>query len=126
MERDSKKVNTVSVDDVQWMHFEDWPEPPRNASRFFKIKPRKFSSKLEFPISQFDDDLRLTIGNVSFTQFGVNSNVATAGHKFRACQKMPSLSTHGTTGLQIGSMLSFHKCGLFMLDYTCVTGFHPR
>ena len=86
---DGKKVNTVSVDDVKWLHFEHWPKPPRNASRFFKMKPRKFSSKtkMEFPKSQFDDDLRLTIGNVSFTQFAVNSNIATTGHKLQGMSK---------------------------------------
>ena len=42
---------------------------------------------MEFPISQFDDDLRLTIGSVSFTQFAVNSNVATTGHKLQGMSK---------------------------------------
>ena len=84
---DGKKVNTVSVNDVQWLHLEHWPKQPRNASRFFKIKPRNFSSKMEFPISQFDDDLRLTIGNVSFTQFPINSNIATTGHKLQGMSK---------------------------------------
>ncbi|KAL7533610.1 hypothetical protein ACHAXR_006767 [Thalassiosira sp. AJA248-18] len=84
---DGKKVNTVSVDDVKWIHFEHWPKPPRNANRLFKLKPRSFSSKMQFPISQFDDNLSLTVGNISFKQFAVNSNIATTGHKLQGMSK---------------------------------------
>ena len=55
---DGKKVNTVSVDDVQRLHNEHWPKQPRNAGHFFQIKPRKFSSKMQFPISQFDNSMQ--------------------------------------------------------------------
>ena len=42
---------------------------------------------MQFPISLFDDDLRLTIGNVHFTQFPVNFNIATTGHKLQGMSK---------------------------------------
>ena len=42
---------------------------------------------MELPISQFDDDLRLTIGNIFFTQFVVNSIIATTGYKLQGISK---------------------------------------
>ena len=29
---DDKKVNTASIDDIEWMQFQHWPKPPDNVS----------------------------------------------------------------------------------------------
>ena len=35
---EGKKVNTVSVDDVEWgVQFEHWPKPPRDVPCLFKL-----------------------------------------------------------------------------------------
>ena len=84
---EGKKVNTVSVDDVEWVQFEHWPKPPRDVPRLFKLSPHTFSCVVQFTLSQFCDKLKLSIGNVRFTQIPVNSNIATTGHKLQGMSK---------------------------------------
>ena len=77
---DGRKVWTISSEDVKWIKFEHWPGPPRNATRYFKLKPQTFSTTVRFPVTQ---DCSMKLGNVSVTQFAVNSNIATTGHKLQ-------------------------------------------
>ena len=84
---EGRKVWTVSVDDVKWVKFEHWPEPPKNKPRFFNLKPRTFSSTVQFPLSADCDGLKVSVGNVRITQIPVNSNIATTGHKLQGMSK---------------------------------------
>ena len=84
---EGRKVNTVSVDDVEHVLFEHWPEPPKNVSRYFKLKPQTFASIVQFPINPGCDDIKLSLGNVNITQLAVNSTVATTGHKMQGMSK---------------------------------------
>jgi len=77
-------IQNVVDKDKKYKH---WPEPPRGVPRFFKLKPQTFSSVVKFPISRDCDDLTLSLGNVSITQFAVNSTIATTGHKLQGMSK---------------------------------------
>ena len=81
---DGRKVWTISSEHVQYVQFEHWPEPPRNAKRYFRMKPQEFTTKIDFPLTQ---DCKMKIGNVSVTQIAVNSNIATTGHKLQGMSK---------------------------------------
>lgn len=81
---DGRKVWTTSIDNVKYVEFEHWPSPPKNANRKFRLKPQKFSSTINFPITQ---DLNIKVGNVCVTQIPVNANIATTGHKLQGMSK---------------------------------------
>ena len=84
---DGRKVNTVSIDDIECMQFQHWPKPPENVSPFFKLTPEDFSSVVQLSLTDFCDDVKLASGNVNITQIPVNSNVATTGHKLQGMSK---------------------------------------
>ena len=84
---DGRKVWTVSADDVEWVKFEHWPEPPKNVPRYFILRPQTFSTTVNFPIGGGDSDITLRVGNVRVTQIPVNSNIATTGHKLQGMSK---------------------------------------
>jgi len=81
---DGRKVWTVSSEDVRWVKFEHWPSAPRNATRYFKLKPQTFPTNVRFPVAQ---GCSMMLGNVSVTQLAVNSNIATTGHKLQGMSK---------------------------------------
>ena len=58
---EGRKVNSVSVDDIEWIKFEHFPGPPRGIPRFFKLRPKTFSSVVPFPIICDCDDLTLSL-----------------------------------------------------------------
>ena len=84
---DGRKVWAVSADDVEWVKFEHWPEPPKNVPRYFILRPQTFSTTVNFPIGGGDSDITLRVGNVRVTQIPVNSNIATTGHKLQGMSK---------------------------------------
>jgi hypothetical protein len=79
-----KKGMDYTIDNVKYVEFEHWPSPPKNANRKFRLKPQKFSSTINFPITQ---DLNIKVGNVCVTQIPVNANIATTGHKLQGMSK---------------------------------------
>ena len=38
---DGMKVNTVTADQVEWLQFRHWPNPPQNVSPLFKLHPKR-------------------------------------------------------------------------------------
>lgn len=81
---DGRKVWTISSEHVEYVQFEHWPNPPRNARRYFRLKPQQFTTTINFPVTQ---DCKMKLGNVSVTQIAVNSNIATTGHKLQGMSK---------------------------------------
>ena len=87
-EWDGKLVPTVSVDDVEYMicqHYEDSVTPLAK----FKLFPEKESAKINMKIL----GNMASIGGINVTQFPVNSNIATTGHKLQGMTK-DSLIVH--------------------------------
>ena len=74
----------MSVDDVEYMLCEHYPEtdsdkpPPK-----FKLYPDKETVNVH--LKMFDN--MVTIGGMTKTQFPVNSNIATTGHKLQGMTK---------------------------------------
>ncbi len=83
---DGRKVNTTSVDQIEWIQFEHWPQPPPSTPPSFKLKPKSFSSVVQFLPSQ-DCDIRLSVNKISITQFTINGTIATTGHKLQGMSK---------------------------------------
>ena len=74
-----RKVQTVSVDDVEYITCEHVGKDRRS----FKLKPEKDSVSLTLKLMGRNQ----TIGRIRITQFGVNSNIATTGHKLQGTSK---------------------------------------
>ena len=74
-----RKVQTVSVDDVEYITCEHVGKDRRS----FKLKPEKDSVSLTLKLMGRNQ----TIGRIRITQFGVNSNIATTGHKLQGTPK---------------------------------------
>ena len=87
-EWDGRFIPTVSVDDVEYMicqHYEDSITPLAK----FKLFPEKESAKINLKIL----GNMASIGGINVTQFPVNSNIATTGHKLQGMTK-DSLIVH--------------------------------
>jgi hypothetical protein len=115
---DGRKVNTVTSDQVEWLKFQHWPEPPPDIPRFFKLKTKKFNTVVkELPIPG-TSGVTIDIGNVIMHQFPVNSNIATTGHKLQGMSKdILIVSEWGTFPNWIYVVLSRVRklAGLFIL-----------
>jgi len=82
---DGKKVNHVSVDDVDWVEFEHWPKPPKNFKRLFKLKPD--SVAVTISLCPASGCRPIDWEGATITQFPVNTNIATTGHKLQGMSK---------------------------------------
>ena len=80
-------MHTVSVDAVEWVEFEHHPSPPKGAASTFRLKPKTFSTTIDFPLAPESNARRLKLGNVKVTQIPVNCNIATTGHKLQGMSK---------------------------------------
>mmetsp|Transcript_1485 Transcript_1485/g.3204 ORF Transcript_1485/g.3204 Transcript_1485/m.3204 type:complete len:1761 (+) Transcript_1485:1415-6697(+) len=80
---DGRKVWTVSVNDVEGIVCEHYPNPPPNTPRKFVLKPRTYTATVSVPFSREVKSSQLRIGNVKAKQFGVNTNFATTYHKMQ-------------------------------------------
>ena len=49
---EGRKVWTVSTDDIVWVEFEHWPNPPRNVPLRFRLKPIKILCAINFHVPQ--------------------------------------------------------------------------
>lgn len=76
---DGRKVRTVSVDDVDHIICEHIGDDPAS----FKLKPETDTVAISFHMM----GQKQTIGRIRIKQFGVNSNVATTGHKLQGTSK---------------------------------------
>eukprot|EP00984_Skeletonema_dohrnii_P022517 scaffold11643_cov73-Skeletonema_dohrnii-CCMP3373.AAC.1 len=84
---EGKKVWTASIDDVAWVEFEHFPEPPKGKAKRFRLAPQKFTATITFNIVKgLTTENNFKVGNATVTQTPVNSNVATTGHKLRYVQ----------------------------------------
>ena len=84
---EGRKVNTVYVDDVEWIVFRHWPEPPKNAPHLFKLVPNTHIHIIQFPLAPDREALKIAFGNVRVTKHPVNSNITTTGHKLKEITK---------------------------------------
>ena len=81
---EGRKVNTVSVDDLEWAMFEHWPKPPMGIPRTFKLTAKTLTCCIvQFPLAPDCDALKIALGNVKVKQIPVNSNIATTVHKLQ-------------------------------------------
>ena len=101
-----RKVLTVNVDDCEHMFCEHWLEKKEKEAgktpKKFQLFPEEDSVVMKLPFN----GQKLDIGGLKITQFGVNSNIATAtGHKLQGmCQRTKSLLHLGATSSKIGFM----------------------
>jgi hypothetical protein len=81
---DGKKVIAVSGDDCEHMLCEHWEaEKEGEMPARFKLKLEDDSVIINMPIQ----GETVSIGGVKISQFGVNSNIATTGHKLQGMSK---------------------------------------
>jgi len=85
---EGKKVWTASIDDVAWVEFEHFPEPPKGKAKRFRLAPQQFTATITFNIVKgLSTENNFKVGNAKVTQIPVNSNVATTGHKLQGMSK---------------------------------------
>ena len=84
---EGRKVNTVSVDYLEWVMIEHWPKPPKNIPRTFKLNAKTLTCVVQFPLATDCNNLKIALGNVKVKQIPVNSNIATTGHKLQGMTK---------------------------------------
>jgi hypothetical protein len=85
---EGKKVWTVSAEDVAWVEFEHYPEPPKGKAKRFRLAPQKFTANITFNfVEGLTTYSNFTVGNATVTQIPVNSNIATTGHKLQGMTK---------------------------------------
>ncbi|KAL7450493.1 hypothetical protein ACHAWC_005221 [Mediolabrus comicus] len=82
---EGRKVWTVSVDDVEWVEYEHSPSPPKGRASRFRLTPREFNARIDFPLHEHLPPIK--VGNAVVRQIPVNSNVATTGHKLQGMSK---------------------------------------
>ena len=75
---------TISVDKVEGIVCEHYPNPPPNTEKTFVIDPKKYTATITLPLLNDSRSTNLRVGKVKVDQFGVNSNYATTCHKMQA------------------------------------------
>ena len=80
---DGKKVFTVLAEDTEHMVCELPQESTDGSRKFFKLVPESKSAVVSLRV--FGNTIK--VGGVTVTQFGVNSNIATTGHKLQGMSK---------------------------------------
>ena len=76
-------ANTVSVDGVEWIMLQHWPEPPKNVTRRFKLVTNTHSHIIQSPLAPNCEALKTAFGNVRVTEIPVNFKITTTGHKLQ-------------------------------------------
>ena len=115
---DGRKVNTVSADQVEWIQFRHWPKPPVNVSPFFKLRAKNFKTVVKRLPIPGTVNVTVDVGNVHMSQFPVNANIATTGHKLQGMsKKMVVVAEWGTFSNWAYVVLSrvTTQLGLFLL-----------
>ena len=57
------KVYTVSVEDVECVEFEHYPNPPKGATKAFQLNSEQFSATIDFPLTSHKKGVRIKLGN---------------------------------------------------------------
>ena len=84
---EGRKVNTVSVDHVEYVEFEHFPKPPGNFKKIFRLEPKRFTG-IRAKVQLVDGVAKQTEFNgLRITQIPVNINDATTGHKLQGMSK---------------------------------------
>lgn len=82
-----KKVYTININDIEYMLCEHWLEKKdREAgkkAKQFKLFPEETTVMINLPLA----GQKLNVGGFKIKQFGVNSNIATTGHKLQGMSK---------------------------------------
>lgn len=82
---DGRKVFTVTADDCEYMLCEHWKAEKEGEDPVqFKLEPEHDSVVMRLPLFQ---GKLVSVGGVKVSQFGVNSNIATTGHKLQGMSK---------------------------------------
>lgn len=82
---DGRRVNTVNIDDVEYIVCQRWPKKNEtDAPKYFKLVPETDSVIISLNVIGNNSH---KIGGVTMTQFGVNNNIATTGHKLQGLSK---------------------------------------
>ena len=82
---DGRKVFTVTADDCEYMLCEHWKAEKEGEDPVqFKLEPEHDSVVMRLPLFQ---GKLVSVGGVKASQFGVNSNIATTGHKLQGMSK---------------------------------------
>ena len=84
---DKHKVYTVSIQDVEYVEFSHYPEPPKGASKTFRLKPERVGATIDFPLSLHNKGVGIKLGKLKVTQVPVNCNISTTGHKLQGMSK---------------------------------------
>eukprot|EP00985_Skeletonema_marinoi_P007686 scaffold3423_cov122-Skeletonema_marinoi.AAC.2 len=96
---EGKKVWTASIDDVAWVEFEHFPEPPKGKGKAkrFRLAPQKFTATITFNIVKgLTTENNFKVGNATVTQIPINSNVATPGISCRGTNPQRALLDKAT------------------------------
>ena len=80
---DSWKVNCISVCDTEHMTCGLPREKPDSPRRLFRLKPE--SKSVVLTLTMLGGQVK--VGGINATQYGVNSNIATTGHKLQGMSK---------------------------------------
>jgi len=83
---DGRKVLSVSIKNIDYMLCEHWKEKNSGISpKQFKLYPEKCYVSMKFKVD--DKSVPTQIKGLMMTQFPVNSNIATTGHKLQGQTK---------------------------------------
>ena len=80
---DGYKVNSVCVTQTERITCECPRKSQDSPRKFFALEPESLSVAVSLPM--FGN--RVKIGGINVTQYGVNSNIATTGHKLQGMSK---------------------------------------
>ena len=113
---DRHKVHTVSIDDCDHMLCEHWPREKDKPPRYFCLHEIKENVIIQYPFK----GKQTTLGNINITHFGVNSNIATAGHKLQGMSKDNIIVTSWNYRFKNWTYLVLSRvrtlAGLFLLE----------
>ena len=112
---DGYKVNTVSIDDVEYILCQHLKENENDRPRYFRLIPENNTVTVTLKIF----GQKIQIGGINATQFGVNSNIATTGHKLQGMTKTNLIVVSWFYGCKnwVYVVLSRVRtlCGLFLI-----------
>ena len=104
---EGKKVWTASIDDVAWVEFEHFPEPPKGKAKRFRLTPR--SSPLPLLSMSSKGSLQRATSKLEMPLSPKSPSTPTwqrPGTSCRVCPRIHLLSVSGTTDVLIGFTLS--------------------
>ena len=73
----------MSIQDVEYADFYNYPKPSKGAKKLFRWKPERVGATIDIPISSHNKGIRIKLGKLKVTQLPVKCNIATTGHKLQ-------------------------------------------